>query len=138
MYPFGVWQDLVVSWRSKSREDPRPEYTRGLPHPETYADLAPNVACFATTRISRDGSPVGYMVHGLADGDEPARWQFFAGDETQAFVDDPENIRIFSLNTIANHDPSVIPYLTAPVGSVWVRDGQRFVREDDLSVAQDT
>jgi hypothetical protein len=72
------------------------------------------------------------MIHATADGDEPARWQFFAGDETEAFVDDPENIRVFSLNTIANHDPSVVPYLTAPVGSVWVRDGQRFVREGDL------
>jgi hypothetical protein len=27
VYAFDVWQDLVMIWRSKRREDPRPEYT---------------------------------------------------------------------------------------------------------------
>jgi len=53
-------------------------------------------------------------------------WQFFAGDETQDYVDDPDNTHLFSLNTIANHDPAVVPHLDAAFDTAWMRDGNGF------------
>ncbi|MCI0155111.1 DUF2185 domain-containing protein [Leifsonia shinshuensis] len=124
-----------MTWRRRrSPADERPERVRGLPAPADYDDLTPDVPCFATTRITRDGLPVGLMIHGAPDGgggDAADRfWQFFAGDEDQAFVDDPDNTLIVGTNTIANHDPAVVPYLGAPIGSLWVRAGAVFVEDE--------
>ena len=48
-------------------------------------------------------------------------WRFFSGYEEQDYVDDPKNTMIYKLNTIANYDPAIIPYLDMPVGTSWER-----------------
>lgn len=37
-------------------------------------------------------------------------------------MDDPENLALYDVNTIANYDPDVIPFLEAAVGSAFERD----------------
>ena len=40
-------------------------------------------------------------------------WRFFSGTESQEEIDNPENVEIYDVNTIANYDISIIPYLHA-------------------------
>jgi hypothetical protein len=77
--------------------------------------------CFASDRITVDGARVGYMYreHPSKDGD--SGWRFFAGDEPQEYVDDPNNLGIYEVNTICNYDSAIIPFLDAPVGSAFGR-----------------
>lgn len=42
---------------------------------------------------------------------------FFSGTETQEYVDDPNNIEIYDVNTIANYDSAIIPFLNRPIGA---------------------
>ena len=58
-------------------------------------------------------------------------WWFVAGDEDDAFMADPSNHNVFDVNTIANHDPAIIPFLDAPVGSAFVRVGRSFVADPE-------
>lgn len=79
--------------------------------------------CLATDRILFDGAPVGYLCReepmpGLPD----SGWRFFAGDETDEYLADPQNAGIYDLNTICNYDREIMPYLSAPVGSAFLRD----------------
>jgi len=37
-----------------------------------------------------------------------AAGDFFAGDENDEYVNDPDNIGLYSLNTIANYDKDII------------------------------
>src|SRR5258707_5074941 len=67
--------------------------------------------CLATDRITVDGADVGYMYREEGDGPTDTGWRFFAGDEGPGYVDNPNNIGIYSINTIANYDPDIIPYL---------------------------
>ncbi|OBK24405.1 hypothetical protein A5634_03510 [Mycobacterium asiaticum] len=87
------------------------------------AGLADDAECFATDRITVDGRPVGYMYR------DDSGWNFFAGDEDQAYVDNPDNIGLFTLNDIANYDHTVRPYLHAPPGTAWLREGNQFVKD---------
>jgi hypothetical protein len=48
-------------------------------------------------------------------------WAFLAGDEDDAYMDDPSKHAIYDVNTIANYDPEIIPLLDAPVGSAFIR-----------------
>ena len=49
-------------------------------------------------------------------------WRFFAGDESQAYVDRPENLAMYDVNTIANCDPSIVGWLDSPVGRAFGRN----------------
>ena len=65
------------------------------------------------------------------DSDFPdSGWRFFAGDESDAYVNNPKNIQIFHLNTICNYDESIIPYLDAPYGTAYFKENGVFVKED--------
>ncbi|WP_350271719.1 DUF2185 domain-containing protein [Frondihabitans sucicola] len=84
----------------------------------------PDVACLATDRITCDGAPVAFAQRDTEQlGPEDSGWRFFAGDEDQAYMDDPKNHGVYSLNTIANYDRIIIPILDEPPGTAWVRDG---------------
>ena len=88
--------------------------------------------CFATNRITVDGKKVGYMYREEPDSDSElpdSGWRFFAGDETEEYTDNPDNINIFSLNTICNYDSDIIPYLDAPYGSAFIRQGNKFIKD---------
>ncbi len=86
-------------------------------------------ACFATDHITVDGKRVGYMYHEEPDRPEDSGWRFFSGEETQAYVDDLDNTMIYDVNTIANYDPAIVPFLDAPPGSAYGREGETFVAE---------
>ena len=85
-------------------------------------------SCLATDRITVDGASVGYCYREDQDTPEDSGWRFFAGDESQAYTDDPDNLAIYDVNTIANYDPAITVLLEAPPGSAFERDGSgRFV-----------
>ncbi len=86
-------------------------------------------AGLATDHITVDGKKVGYMYREEPDRPEDSGWRFFSGEESQAYVDDPENTMIYDVNTIANYDPAIIPFLDAPPGSEFGRVGDSFVAE---------
>ena len=88
--------------------------------------------CIVSDRITRDGMKVGYMWRvEPAEGYPDSGWRFSAGDEDETYMNDPTKHAVFALNTLCNYDPSVIPYLHAPVGSGWARtDSGAFVRDE--------
>ncbi|QDT04471.1 hypothetical protein K227x_28620 [Rubripirellula lacrimiformis] len=82
--------------------------------------------CFATDRITVDATSVGFMYREEPDDPNDSGWRFFSGDETQEYVDDPENTMIYNVNDIANYDHDIIPLLATPPPCA-------FERQDDDS-----
>lgn len=78
--------------------------------------------CFATDKILVEGRKVGLMYREPPDFEDDTGWRFLAGDESQKYLDNPDNIGIYDLNTVANYDPDIIPFLDAPVGCALERD----------------
>jgi hypothetical protein len=82
---------------------------------EDIKTLVPHLGgCLATDRITVDGSKVGYMYREAPIRPEDGGWRFFAGDENQEYLDDTSNSDVYAVNTIANCDPDIIPYLSTP------------------------
>jgi hypothetical protein len=89
-------------------------------------------ACIASDKITIDGERVGYMYREQpSEGvDSDSGWRFFSGQETQQYADEPDNFSYYNINTIVNHDKSIIPLLSAPVGSAYGKNEQgEFVEE---------
>ena len=78
--------------------------------------------CIATNRITVEGCKVGYCYREKADGDWDSGWRFTAGDESDEYMDDPNNAGIYKLNTICNDDPDIIALLHTPAPCAFERD----------------
>lgn len=87
-------------------------------------------SCIATDEITVNGNRVGFMYRENPDNEFDSGWRFFSGLENQEYIDEPNNLEIYELNTIANYDPEIIMYLSAPIGSAFGRteDGE-FIAE---------
>ena len=78
--------------------------------------------CIATNRITVEGCKVGYCYREKPDGGWDSGWRFTAGDESDEYMDDPNNAGIYKLNTICNDDPDIIPLLNTPAPCAFERD----------------
>ena len=72
--------------------------------------------CIATDKITVEGLKVGYMYRENPYNDIDSGWRIFSDTETQEYVEDSNNSEIYDLNTIANYDAAIIPYLEMPIG----------------------
>src|SRR5688572_16579850 len=80
-------------------------------------------ACYASDHITVDGLLVGYMYRETPHLVVESGWRFFSGSEDQEYVDNPDNLMIYDVNTIANYDPAIIPYLNMEIGTELERQG---------------
>jgi hypothetical protein len=84
--------------------------------------LIPNMGvCFASDRIMVDGQKIGFMYREAPDNELDSGWRFLAGDESDEYMDKAENTGIYEVNTVANYDPDIIPYLQTPASCAFVK-----------------
>ncbi len=94
--------------------------------PDEIRPLSPgHAACLATDLITVEGHEVGYMYREGPDEACDSGWRFFAGTETQEYLDQPKHTSVYDVNTIANYDPQIIPFLDSPIGAVFERPAPR-------------
>lgn len=96
-------------------------------------------ACIATDRITVDGHRVSFMYREHPDNSIDSGWRFFSGiQEDDQYINDPANSETYDVNTIANYDPTITPYLDAPIGSAFERnqESDEFLIVDDFVVSQ--
>lgn len=96
-------------------------------------------ACFATDKITVEGYPVRFMYREEPDNEHDSGWRFMSGFEDDEYMDNPDNHEIYNVNTIANYDRSIIPFLDAPIGSTFEKtlESERFVQVTDWEHPED-
>ena len=62
-----------------------------------------------------------FMYREEAEGQDSG-WRFFAGDEDQAYVDDPDNLGVYDIRTILALSADVEMYLHMPAGTALERE----------------
>jgi hypothetical protein len=95
--------------------------------------------CIATDKITVEGYPVRFMYREEPDNQIDSGWRFMSGFKDDQYMNDPRNHAVYDLNTIANYDRSIIPFLDALAGSAYEKaDGAgQFVRVTDWSPPDD-
>jgi hypothetical protein len=93
---------------------------------EQIRKLIPSMGgCLASDRIMVDGESVGYMYREKPDNEHDSGWRFLAGDESQDYNDDPDHVAVYDVNTVANYDPDIIPYLETKAPCAFRKDAGR-------------
>jgi hypothetical protein len=77
---------------------------------------------FVTHRILRNRQPICFLYREAPDDEQDSGWRFTAGDETDEYMDDANNISYVSLGAVLSKDDSVLHLLDAPEGSAFKRD----------------
>jgi len=78
--------------------------------------------CFLTDRVAVDGLRVGWCYREKPEEGFPdSGWRFFSGDESEEYIADIQHTGIYDLNCVCNFDPDIIPLLSAPINSAFVR-----------------
>ncbi|MEI6696794.1 MAG: DUF2185 domain-containing protein [Bacteroidota bacterium] len=75
--------------------------------------------CLVSNLITLDGKKVGYMYREeiQEDAENDSGWRFLAGTESEEYVADEKNSKVFEVETIADFDPAIKAYLHLPEGS---------------------
>lgn len=91
---------------------------RFLIEPENIKQLIePMGFGLVSDKITTQGNKVGYMYREEPEDEADSGWRFLSGTETQEYVENPNNSMLFEVNTIANYDPAIIPYINFPAGT---------------------
>jgi hypothetical protein len=94
---------------------------------------------FATKMLIDGKKKVRFMYREEPDGPDPdSGWRFFCGEESQEYVDDPDNTYLCGIDWVLEVDPSVAPYLDYPAGSAFERtqDGDEFEIVEDFGLEE--
>jgi hypothetical protein len=93
--------------------------------------------CFITDRVTVDGLKIGYMYREVPDRPEDSGWRFFSGDEDQEYIDDLTHTGVYAVNTAANYDPDIIPYLDTlpPCAFEKIPEGHEYTRVEDAGLS---
>ncbi|MBQ8795352.1 MAG: DUF2185 domain-containing protein [Clostridia bacterium] len=90
--------------------------------------------CFVSDKITKDGFKVGYMYREQPDEGMPdSGWRFMAGNEDDEYMNNPDNLHIFAINTVCNYDKDIIPYINSPIGCAYIRTSSDKFEIDDGS-----
>lgn len=78
--------------------------------------------------VAVEGRLVGYMYRDEPEDEEDSGWRFFAGNESDAYIDNPKHFSLLDVNIVANFDETIIPLLGSPIGAAFDRgdDGGAF------------
>lgn len=90
----------------------------------------------ATRMLVEGGRKVRYMYREKVSNPNDSGWRFFCGDEDDEYVNDPDNIAVYDIDTILEIDGSVLPYLGCSAGVAFEREDEDtdFVVSDGFGV----
>lgn len=81
-----------------------------------------NQGVLVSRRIVEEGWKVGFMCRFEPNNPADSGWRFFAGNEDEHYTSDVKNIVLMSLGRVCHDlDKDVYKYLTAPVGTEFIR-----------------
>ena len=99
-------------------EDNNMDFYRFLLKPDEIKDLIPSIGySYVSDKITVDGEKVGFMYREKPFDNEDSGWRFLSGTETEEYLDDTTKSMIFDVNTVANYDSAIIPYIKNRVGT---------------------
>lgn len=77
--------------------------------------------CLVSRRVLDDHHAVNYLCRDEPANPEDSGWQLLAGDESDDYVDDADNIAVVAIGVLLNRDDSFLPLLESPPGSAFER-----------------
>ena len=79
----------------------------------------------ASKCLVENNMKVRFMYREEPDDTSDSGWRFFSGDESDEYINNSENIGIYSIETISKIDPDIIPLLSNDTGTAFERESAK-------------
>ena len=98
-------------------------------------------AAIVTRSVLEGRTPLKWLVREEPIEPPDTGWRFFGLEDTQAYLDDPENSVVVDYNSVCEVEPAVIGVFNLPVGTdlqlVEERDGRKFFVDNETDEVVD-
>lgn len=74
-----------------------------------------------SARVARDGLPIGWLYREAPDREEDSGWRVFAGDESDAYANDADNVAVVPLRDLVERHPEIERLLATPAPASFER-----------------
>ncbi len=83
--------------------------------------------CFVSHRVLYEDIPIGFLYKEEPENSKDSKykdsgWRILSGDESEAYLDNPENSSFVSLGAVLAVDDAIINLLDAKIGSEFIRN----------------
>ena len=85
-----------------------------------YKELIKKTA-IVSKKVRIDGWKIGYGMREEPTRESDSGWYFCVGDETEEYVNNPDNLELWTVNSVLIYDPALSEFITAPYGTAIVR-----------------
>lgn len=95
--------------------------------------------CLAPKRLVDNHLEIKYFYRENPDDDNDSGLRFFEGNESQEFLDNPDNIGLYDLETIIEMDsslPAVLKYLPVGVSYEKIDGVWKFINDDETPLEE--
>lgn len=72
-------------------------------------------------KVREGGYKIGYGVRDEPVDDRDSGWFFSVGDETDEYINNTDNVEIWSVNSVLMYEPALMEFITEPYGTGIVR-----------------
>lgn len=80
-----------------------------------------NLKALVSTKITKEGYKVGYMLRNNPHDVMDSGWQFLAGDEDDNYLNNVKYIELLPVGYICNLDPDIEKHIDSPIGTEFIR-----------------
>ena len=72
-------------------------------------------------KIREEGWKIGYGIRMEPTNERDSGWAFSAGNETYEYINDPDNLELWVINSVLMYEPALTEFITEPEGTGVVR-----------------
>ena len=96
-----------------------------------------NKNAFITKRLVEENSKIGFAYREKSDNETDSGWRFFIGDESQDYVDNSDNLLLYSIENIIKIDDSIKSILNSEINTAFEKVDGEFKRVTDFNFGEE-
>ena len=91
-----------------------------------------NKTAFVTKRFVEENSKIGFAYREKPDNETDSGWRFLVGNESQEYIDNPDNLLLYSIEDIIKLDDSIKPILNSGIDTAFEKVNTEFKQVTDF------
>lgn len=96
-----------------------------------------NKTAFVTKRLVEENSKIGFAYRENPDNENDSGWRFFVGNESHEYVDNPDNLLLYSIEDIIKLDDCIKSILNSEINTAFEKVDTGFKQVTDFNFGTD-
>ena len=96
-----------------------------------------NKNAFITKRLVEENSKIGFAYREKPDNETDSGWRFLVGNESQEYIDNPDNLLLYSIEDIIKLDDDIKSILNSEINTAFEKVDTEFKQITDYNFGTD-